>query len=135
MLNLLCSVRNRLRPVRITFGIVYRVFPTRNRFRSSFSILFNFQGPVRLSLPADDLIILSQKRFFVKHFFQKLFGFCELMISLFSVLTLVLSFRFRRLSEVILSGGPWRSSIIPHPVPFGNPFFHLFCPFFALRLF
>ena len=36
---------------------------------TSFSILFNFQGPVRLSLAADDLIILPQKRFFVKLFF------------------------------------------------------------------
>ena len=35
---------------------------------TSFSILFNFQGPVRLSLAADDLIILPQKWFFVKLF-------------------------------------------------------------------
>uniref|UniRef100_UPI0040277FE2 hypothetical protein n=1 Tax=Faecalibacterium prausnitzii TaxID=853 RepID=UPI0040277FE2 len=27
---------------------------------------------------ADDLIILPQKRFFVKHFFEKLLKFCEL---------------------------------------------------------
>ena len=33
------------------------------------------------------------------------------------------------LSEVILSGGPWRSSIIPHPDTFGNPFFTFFVPF------
>ena len=45
---------------------------------TSFSILFNFQGPVRRSLAADDLIILPQKRFFVKHFFEKLLKFCEL---------------------------------------------------------
>ena len=45
---------------------------------TSFSILFNFQGPVRLSLAADDLIILPQKRFFVKHFFEKLLNFSEL---------------------------------------------------------
>jgi len=32
--------------------------------------LFNFQGPVRLSLAADDLIILPQKWFFVKLFFR-----------------------------------------------------------------
>ncbi|WP_207706649.1 hypothetical protein, partial [Faecalibacterium prausnitzii] len=36
------------------------------------------------------------------------------------------------LSEVILSGGPWRSSIIPYPDTFGNPFFHFFR--FFLRL-
>ena len=44
---------------------------------TSFSILFNFQGPVRLSLAADDLIILPQKWFFVKYFFQKLFDSFE----------------------------------------------------------
>jgi len=40
--------------------------------------LFNFQGPVRRSLVADDLIILPQKWFFVKHFFEKLLNFSEL---------------------------------------------------------
>jgi hypothetical protein len=40
--------------------------------------LFNFQGPVRRSLAAGDLIILPQKRFFVKHFFEKLLKFSEL---------------------------------------------------------
>jgi len=40
--------------------------------------LFNFQGPVRRSLSADGLIILPQKRFFVKHFFEKLLNFSEL---------------------------------------------------------
>ena len=33
---------------------------------------------MRRSLSADDLIILPQKRFFVKHFFEKLLKFCEL---------------------------------------------------------
>ena len=33
---------------------------------------------MRLSLAADDLIILPQKRFFVKHFFEKLLNFSEL---------------------------------------------------------
>jgi hypothetical protein len=33
---------------------------------------------VRLSLSAGDLIILPQKRFFVKHFFEKLLNFSEL---------------------------------------------------------
>jgi len=40
--------------------------------------LFNFQGPVRRNLAADDLIILPQKLFFVKHFFEKLLKFFEL---------------------------------------------------------
>ena len=46
MLNLVRSARNRLRPVWITFGIVFSVFPNTQRFLTSFSILFNFQGPV-----------------------------------------------------------------------------------------
>ena len=45
---------------------------------TSFSILFNFQGPVRLSLSADDLTILPQKRFFVKLFFRNLLNFLNL---------------------------------------------------------
>jgi len=40
--------------------------------------LFNFQGPVRLSLAADDLIILPQKRFFVKLYFLEAFEVFEL---------------------------------------------------------
>jgi len=40
--------------------------------------LFNFQGPVRLSLSADDLIILPQKRFFVKLYFFEAFEHSEL---------------------------------------------------------
>ena len=43
---------------------------------------------MRRSLAADDLIILPQKRFFVKHFFEKLLKFFELKsFSSFSVLT------------------------------------------------
>ena len=50
---------------------------------TSFSILFNFQGPVRLSLAADDLIILLQKRFFVKLFFSRLLNVLNLDASKF----------------------------------------------------
>ena len=50
---------------------------------TSFSILFNFQGPVRLSLAADDLIILPQKRFFVKLFFSRLLNILNLDASKF----------------------------------------------------
>jgi hypothetical protein len=34
-------------------------FQTLKRFLTSFSILFNFQGPVRLGLAAESLFILS----------------------------------------------------------------------------
>ena len=45
---------------------------------TSFSILFNFQGPVRLSLAADDLFILPPKWFFVKPYFLEAFELSEL---------------------------------------------------------
>ena len=50
---------------------------------TSFSILFNFQGPVRLSLAAGSLFILSQKRFFVKLFFSRLLNVLNLDASKF----------------------------------------------------
>ena len=45
---------------------------------TSFSILFNFQGPVRLSLAADDLFIVPPKWFFVKPYFLEAFELSEL---------------------------------------------------------
>ena len=53
-------------------------FQTLKRFLTSFSILFNFQGPVRLSLAADDLFILPLKWFFVKPYFLEAFEAFEL---------------------------------------------------------
>jgi len=45
------------------------------------------------------LIILPQKRFFVKHFFQKLFDLFELVVRFFNVSILVLSLCFRRFQK------------------------------------
>ena len=45
---------------------------------TSFSILFNFQGPVRLSLAADDLFSVPPKWFFVKPYFLEAFELSEL---------------------------------------------------------
>ena len=53
-------------------------FQTLKRFLTSFSILFNFQGPVRLSLAADDLFILPQKWFFVNPYVLEAFELSEL---------------------------------------------------------
>ena len=53
-------------------------FQTLKRFLTSFSILFNFQGPVRLSLAADDLFIVPPKWFFVKPYFLDAFELSEL---------------------------------------------------------
>ena len=97
---------------------------------TSFSILFNFQGPVRLSLSADDLIILPQKRFFVKHFFEKLLNFSELKsFSSFSVLTGTFERSLVLFKSFLLSFqksffclSAWRSSIIPHTGALVNTF-------------
>jgi len=96
--------------------------------------LFNFQGPVRRSLSAGDLIILPQKRFFVKHFFEKLLNFSELKsFSSFSVLTgtfersLVLFKGFLlRLQKSFFCLSAWRSHIVPHRNHFCKPFLHFF---------
>ena len=53
-------------------------FQTLKRFLTSFSILFNFQGPVRFSLAADDLFIVPPKWFFVKPYFLEAFKLSEL---------------------------------------------------------
>ena len=58
---------------------------------TSFSILFNFQGPVRLSLAADDLFILPPKRFFVKPYFLEAFELSELGVLQTSQCQLVFS--------------------------------------------
>ena len=105
---------------------------------TSFSILFNFQGPARLSLAADDLLIVPPKWFFVKPYFLEAFELSELGHSRsFSEQTgtflrpLVLFKGFPlwlRKSFFCLSA--WRSSIIPHPPPpcqhFLTDFFHSF---------
>mgnify|MGYP007125605296 CR=1 FL=1 len=66
-------------------------FQTLKRFLTSFSILFNFQGPVRLSLAADDLFILPPKRFFVKPYFLEAFELSELGVLQTSQCQLVFS--------------------------------------------
>ncbi|WP_207653513.1 hypothetical protein, partial [Faecalibacterium prausnitzii] len=54
-------------------------FQHENRFRYKFFRYCSiFKVLCASALAADDLIILPQKRFFVKHFFEKLLKFCEL---------------------------------------------------------
>jgi len=82
------------------------------------------------ALATDDLIILPQKRFFVKHFFEKLLNFSELgSLNSFSVLTgtfersLVLFKGFLPgLQKSFFCLSAWRSSIIPHPGALVNTF-------------
>ena len=57
-------------------------FQHENRFRYKFFDIVQFSRSCwRLSRPADDLIILPQKWFFVKLFFQKLLNFLNLDVS------------------------------------------------------
>ena len=57
-------------------------FQHENRFRYKFFDIVQFSRSCwRLSRPADDLISLPQKRFFVKLFFQKLLNFLNLDVS------------------------------------------------------
>ena len=66
-------------------------FQTLKRFLTSFSILFNFQGPVRLSLAAEDLFIVPPKWFFVKPYFLEAFELSELGVLQTSQCQLVFS--------------------------------------------
>ena len=110
---------------------------------TSFSILFNFQGPVRLSQAADDLIILSQKWFFVKLFFRSFSWFRSLWRTWSVLCFSALAGTFGRLLVLfaLLPAGTqksffclsaWRSSIIPYDGPDVNTFLQVFSGFFAL---
>ena len=80
------------------------------------------------------MIILPQKRFFVKHFFEKLLKFFELKsFSSFSVLTgtfersLVLFKGFLLgLQKSFFCLSAWRSHIVPYRNHFCKPFLHFF---------
>ena len=105
---------------------------------TSFSILFNFQGPVRLSLAADDLIILPQKWFFVKLFFRGFWTFWTWIIlnisvsaGVFERLLVLFKGFVLRLQKSFFCLSAWRSSIIPHLPPSVNTFWQVFSMFFA----
>ena len=92
------------------------------------------------ALAADDLIILPQKRFFVKLFFSRLLNVLNLDASKFlgadrNFSASIGSFQRLRaeVSEVILCLSAWRSSIIPHLPPSVNTFRQVFSVFFAIH--
>ena len=110
---------------------------------TSFSILFNFQGPVSLNLGGWRLdyfiteVIFCQALFFEAVELSEL-GASRNLSNLFGVSWRLLVFFFGfllRLRKSFFCLSAWRSSIIPHARPFGNPFFQLFCPLFSLCLF
>ena len=118
-------------------------FQTLKRFLTSFSILFNFQGPVRLSLAADDLFILPPKWFFVKPYFLEAFELSELgrsrsfseQTGTFQRLLVLFKGFLLRLWKSFFCLSAWRSSIIPHTRTFVNTFLLLFSYFFSTLLF
>ena len=97
---------------------------------TSFSILFNFQGPVRLSLAADDLFIVPPKWFFVKPYFLEAFELSELgpprsfseQTGTFQRLLVLFKGFLLRLWKSFFCLSAWRSSIIPHPRLLVNTF-------------
>ncbi len=112
-------------------------FQTLKRFLTSFSILFNFQGPVRLSLAADDLFILPPKWFFVKPYFLEAFELSELGALQTSQCQLVFSASIgsfqglpAKASEVILLPQRLALKYNTTPPPPCQHFFDRFFPFF-----
>ena len=106
-------------------------FQHENRFRYKFFRYCSiFKVLCAAALAADDLVILPQKRFFVKHFFEKLLNFSELKsFSGFSVLTGTFERSLVLFKGFLLSFqksffclSAWRSSIIPHPGTVVNTF-------------
>ena len=115
--------------------LFYVFFQHENRFRYKFFRYCSIFKVLRASaLAADDLIILPQKRFFVKHFFQKLLNFSELgSFSSFSALAgtfehLLVLFKGFSLSfqKSFFCLSAWRSHIVPHCNRFCKSFLHFF---------
>ena len=115
---------------------------TSNRFRYKFFDIVQFSRSCkRLSLAADDLIILSQKWFFVKLFFRSFSWFRSLWWT-WSVLGFsALAGTFGRLLVLFASLpagtqksffclSAWRSSIIPYPARDVNTFLQISSGFF-----
>ena len=116
-------------------------FQTLKRFLTSFSILFNFQGPVRLSLAADDLFIVPPKWFFVKPYFLEAFELSELghprsfseQTGTFQRLLVLFKGFLLGLRKSFFCLSAWRSSIIPHPRLLVNTFWQIFSSFFCVH--
>ena len=106
---------------------------------TSFSILFNFQGPVRLSLSGWRLDYFTTEAVFCQALFFEAFERSELgSLQSFSVLTgtfqrlLVLFKGFvLRFQKSFFCLSAWRSSIIPHLPPSVNTFRQVFSMFFV----
>ena len=106
---------------------------------TSFSILFNFQGPVRPSLSGWRLDYFTTEAVFCQALFFEAFERSELGSFSTSQCQLVFLnvywFFFKgfvlRLQKSFFCLSAWRSSIIPHPGALVNTFWHLFSKSFA----
>ena len=106
-------------------------FQHENRFRYKFFRYCSiFKVLCASALAADDLIILPQKRFFVKHFFEKLLKFFELgalrtsqcQLVFFSVYWFFFKGFLLSFQKSFFCLSAWRSSIIPHTGTVVNTF-------------
>ena len=115
-------------------------FQHENRFRYKFFRYCSiFKVLCASALSADDLIILPQKRFFVKRFFWEAFelfwtwsaSYISVSTGVFQRLLVLFKGFLLGLQKSFFYLSAWRSSIIPHPAALVNTFWHLFSNFFA----
>ena len=130
------SARNRLRPVWITF--VWNCLPCFSNTNigsvTSFSILFNFQGPVRRSLSGWRLDYFTTEAVFCQALFWEAF---EVFWTWSALSFSVSAGTFQRLLVLFKGFLPsfqksffclsaWRSHIVPYRNYFCKPFLHFF---------
>ena len=142
MLNLVRSARNRLRPVWITlFGIVLRVFPTRNRFRYKFFDIVQFSRSCAPQPCGWRLDYFTTEAVFCQAlFFRGFWTFWTWIVlnisvsaGVFERLLVLFKGFVLRLQKSFFCLSAWRSSIIPHLPPLVNTFRQVFSVFFAIH--
>ena len=108
---------------------------------TSFSILFDFQGPVRLSLSGWRLDYFTTEAVFCQAlFFRGFWTFWTWIIlnisvsaGVFERLLVLFKGFVLRLQKSFFCLSAWRSSIIPHLPPSVNTFRQVFSVFFAIH--
>ena len=106
---------------------------------TSFSILFNFQGPVRRSLSGWRLDYFTTEAVFCQALFWEAFelfwtwsaSYISVSTGVFQRLLVLFKGFLLRFQKSLFCLSAWRSSIIPHPRTIVNTFWHLFSNFFA----